>query len=195
MKEKVKKEVLTDQKIGMDLLKLLRREEKAAIIVLIISSVMILLLAALFIAEAMAGRLVFKLEDRIDYIFYAVIFVGAAVCEGAVLYNVVGRRRMLKKAAFDVEEDTLIDATLDARVSKSPYMDRHLLQFSRCGEYYIPYGTNYEWSKDYYMSDRGVFNTAIVGDTFYVVTYRNDKKRRPVIAYNTKQFEYKREET
>lgn len=192
--QKVKKELLTNEKIKIDLLKLLKRDEKAAIVVLVASAVVLVVVALAFIVEQQAGRLIIDLENRIDYILYSILFIVASVCEIITLHKVVSRRKMLKQAAFDVDEDVLLGSTLDARVSSSPYCNCHLLQFSRSGDFYIPYGTSYEWSKDYYMSDRGVFNSAIVDDTFYVVTYKKDKKQQPVMVYNTKFFEYREEQ-
>lgn len=184
-REKTAKEILTKDKIKLDLACLLKRERSR--------SIWILILAPILLVTAILGIISSRSYpwERIEYLLYSIAALVALVYAVIILRRAIIDKRKIKNAEFEVTEDTLVGSTHDARVSRSAYDNRHLLQFSRHGEYYIPYGTNYKWSKDYYMSDDGVFNTALVGDTFYVVTYRKDAERKPIVVYNAKQFEYK----
>lgn len=188
MNEKNKKEILTKDKIKLDLMVLLKREQMQSIWILVLMPIL------LFLSVFLIINIRSYPWERIEYILYSILAIVGLIHSVVLLRKVIIGKRRVKNAEFDVEEDTLVDSTLDARTSRSPNIDRHLLQFARCGEYYIPYGTNYNWSKDYYMSDRGVFNTSLNGDSFYIVTYQKDKKRKPIIVYNTKLFELRDEE-
>lgn len=51
---------------------------------------------------------------------------------------------------------------------------------------------HYEWSKLYNMSTQGLENTSVVGDTFYIISLKADKRIKYI--YNTKLFELKKDE-
>ena len=47
---------------------------------------------------------------------------------------------------------------------------------------------HYKWSKDYYISSEGLFNTSVVGNEFYFIKLEADPK--VAYIYNTKFFEF-----
>ena len=96
--------------------------------------------------------------------------------------------RSLKEFNVAIAVDTLESSVYDYVFSGN--VRRHLLVFKSFGNYLIPNGMNYCWSDEYYMSDDGVYNTSVAGNTFYIVYYREDETRTPVMVYNTKFFEW-----
>lgn len=59
------------------------------------------------------------------------------------------------------------------------------LQFETYGQYFIPEGKNYKWSKIHCMDDVSVYNYAVSGDEYYLVIMNN----QILYAYNKKLFE------
>lgn len=93
-----------------------------------------------------------------------------------------GRYQVIADRVVGTEEDTdhIVDRT-ERRVGL-------YLRLATFGLYLIPHRKNYAWSELYYMSDDGIYNTAIDGDTFYIVTADN---KTVLVAYNAKFFEWK----
>jgi len=122
---------------------------------------------------------------------------GAAVALGVILLTVfwfrirklaAGQKRSFKEFNIAVTEDTLVSTVQDYVYTR--YEHRHLLVFENFGNYLIPEGRLYTWSKDFYMSDDGIYNTSVPGNTFYIAYYREDETRTPIMVYNTKFFEW-----
>lgn len=100
------------------------------------------------------------------------------------------RAQMLKSESFRIVGDTLERARPDGGgLSIGNHESAYMLVFSRYGRYFLPSRTNYSWSKDYYMSPQGVYNTSIEGDRFYLVIYPTDAGDEIGAVYNTKLFE------
>ncbi len=59
------------------------------------------------------------------------------------------------------------------------------LRFNNSGEYKIPHGPNYAWSKNLAMSQAAVATTSTLGDEYYLIKANNEI----IMAYNTKFFE------
>ena len=59
------------------------------------------------------------------------------------------------------------------------------LNFNSYGKYLVPKGKNYRWSNLYCMDDKGVYNYSVVGDEFYLAVIDN----QILLAYNKKLFE------
>lgn len=127
----------------------------------------------------------------------AIIIACAVVCIAVSLVCLlfymrkVSRIASLKRQWIECEQyrivgDTLERARMDDRHRSDSGSD--LLEFARHGSYYIPLITHYEWSKDCHLSPRGMFNTSIVGDRFYLVIFTQDPKKKIMMIYNTKFF-------
>ena len=58
-----------------------------------------------------------------------------------------------------------------------------------CQKWRLPNRTCYCWSKDFYMSPTGVYNTSVIGDEFYAVTLHNEGDI--CCIYNAKIFQLK----
>ena len=67
--------------------------------------------------------------------------------------------------------------------------DRFVFYFSSYGRY-VPPVRNFGWS-EYAMSNEGLNNCSLIGDTFYLFTYMAKKKREKIAyAYPAKYFEW-----
>lgn len=64
----------------------------------------------------------------------------------------------------------------------------YTLVFSRGSKYRIPDIDNYKWSNMFEMPDKNVFHCTDLNDDFYLI---NIGKRRNIVAYNKKLFEYR----
>lgn len=40
------------------------------------------------------------------------------------------------------------------------------------------------------MSDRGIYNTSIPGDEFYILRWKDDRRLTPIYVFNQKLFEF-----
>ena len=65
----------------------------------------------------------------------------------------------------------------------------YTLVFSRGSKYRIPDVSNYKWSNIYEMPDEDVFFYTDLIDDFYLI---NVSKRKNIVAYNKKMFEYQK---
>ena len=64
----------------------------------------------------------------------------------------------------------------------------YTLVFSRGSKYRIPDTNNYKWSNLFKMPDKNVFHCTDLNDDFYLISVG---KRRNIVAYNKKMFEYR----
>lgn len=126
---------------------------------------------------------------------FAGFLIGAVLVIRKVNKEMSVKRKWVENGEFRIVGDKLERARMDDnfRNEKSLSEGNDLLVFSRYGKYYIPLITHYTWSKDYYLSPDGVFNTSIEGDTFYLVIFTHDPTQKIAMAYNTKLFEWKEE--
>lgn len=202
MKEKIKKEPLTVDKIKLDL------SDRLRYLPVIVDILLILMMIGLFAAtvyKTFTDEMT-KLKFYLCIGLIAVIGVLFAVC---IVYliclrcTVAKQRSMAKKGEFVIVQERLTVAGNAARFKgrvreKFDFFDWHkrevLFRFSGYGDYYLPNMKQYKWSERYAMSVEGMLNTSIIGDTFYLVIFKNDKKKTPVMIYNTKFFEYKEDD-
>lgn len=69
------------------------------------------------------------------------------------------------------------------------HTDRYVFYFSSYGRY-VPPMRNFDWC-EYAMSNEGLSNCSLIGDTFYLFTYMTKKKREKIaFAYPAKYFEW-----
>lgn len=128
------------------------------------------------------------------------VLIGVCVIILTVLfYKILRDRRRLKKGRIRIVQDTLTRSVRDEFYTlpipqRFESGLRDLLIFSKYGKYFIMRTQYYKWSKQNAMRAGGVYNTSLVGDTFYLVIYTDDKKEKPVMVYNTKFFELKEDE-
>lgn len=64
----------------------------------------------------------------------------------------------------------------------------YTLVFSRGSKYRIPDTNNYKWSNMFEMPDKNVFHCTDLNDDFYLISVG---RRRNIVAYNKKMFEYR----
>lgn len=123
------------------------------------------------------------------------------------------QRKMVQNGEFEIVRDTLTVAGTVARYKGGAhekldlwtfFIDKRYgrryenpiwFQFAKYGDYHLPLTKMYKWSERYAMSDEGVQNTSLIGDEFYIVLYHGDQKKKPVMIYNTKLFDYMEEES
>lgn len=203
-KDEDAKEILTKEKIKLDLRARLKNEIRYSFEALAAPLYVLLIFGIMWLSE--------RFEPKVNKL--AMIIAIAFLAEGGVL-SVIStvylvrrlRRQLSEKKQCDRGEFDIVLYRLPEEVEAKGYrikrtrrksleehfIDVHngqaMMKFSRYGEYWLPRGKNYRWSERYWMSNEGVFNTSIGGDIFYVVIYRHDPSRTPVMAYNTRLFE------
>ena len=64
----------------------------------------------------------------------------------------------------------------------------YTLCFSSNTKYEIHSGKHYKWSNLYAMSDKRVYDSSNINDDFYLI---NVGKRKNILGYNKKMFEYR----
>lgn len=92
------------------------------------------------------------------------------------------------KNEHQIKTDILVSSEYSDRVRTTlMYAHDHyyILQFSEHGKYIVPQ-ENYTWHNDWKMSCRGVYNTSVKDDEFYLVL---SNKGKILYAYNKKFFE------
>lgn len=121
---------------------------------------------------------------------FAGFLIGAGLVIRKVDKEMSIKRNWVENGEFRIVGDKLERARMDDnfRNEKSLSEGNDLLVFSQYGEFYIPIITHYEWSKDYYLSPDGMFNTSIEGDSFYLVIFTWDPSQKIAMIYNTKFF-------
>ena len=97
--------------------------------------------------------------------------------------------RKIQQNGIEIVEDTLKSAYENGRYRGRRYELFYVLSFQNNGSYEIPEGQHYFWSELYSMSHRGVYNTSVVGDIFYIVRIKDDPLHEILEVYNTKLFE------
>ncbi len=91
---------------------------------------------------------------------------------------------------FTISSD-FVTRKLDKRVPppRSLILPRpYTLVFSLGSKYRIPDTNNYKWSNMFEMPDKNVFHCSDLYDDFYLI---NVGKRKNIVAYNKKMFEYR----
>ena len=173
MSEERKKELLTKQNIKSDLKQVLYQSIVGVLVQVSLLCLLFILLRILFIEYLSISTIVL---DCIFGILFVLYFI-------KLIYDVKWIVEV-NHYKFSVLTDSLVGRRSGnpTGTSKSCF-----LEFSNYGEYIIPAGRNYKWSKFYDMFEHDVLRASHVGDTFFVVLLRNEKKI--AVAYNTRLFE------
>lgn len=195
MNEKMKRDTLTADSIKRDLAAKLDYEQAGKCSP---ASTLIACAAYILMFGLLVGTLCLFGPTKLGIIILCAAAVGfSGFLTGALLIlrkvkkEMALKRQWLERGEFRIVGDKLVRARMDDNFGneKSLSEGSDLLVFARYGEYYIPHITHYAWSKDYYLSPDGMFNTSIVDDTFYLVLFTSDPKRKIMMIYNTKFFE------
>ncbi|MBQ8381832.1 MAG: hypothetical protein IJX47_01360 [Clostridia bacterium] len=110
---------------------------------------------------------------------------------GTLTAPIRAKRRAEKIKSYENEffEDTL-DRAYEDMIHRYKRVDIfYVLSFKSFGRYRVPSQQHYAWSELYSMSPSGIYNTSIVGDTFYIAVRKDDPKKAPLWVYNAKLFE------
>ena len=97
--------------------------------------------------------------------------------------------RLIQQNGIEIVEDTLKRAYEDGRARGRSYQLFYVLEFQKHGKVEVSERQYYAWSELYSMSHRGIYNTSVAGDTFYIVRLKGDADQRVMEFYNTKLFE------
>lgn len=101
--------------------------------------------------------------------------------------------KIVRKAqthAMEMVEDVLESAYEDGETIGRHYNLFYVLNFRDHGRYRVSEGQHYGWSELYAMSDRGIYNTSISGDEFYILRWKDDRHHTPIYVFNKKLFEF-----
>ena len=94
------------------------------------------------------------------------------------------KQKEILNGGYIVDKDTLVSVS-------SEWLNRReviILNFKSSADWEVPYD-NYKWSKTHRLTRKGVANTSLQGDTFWIVRLKSSYD--VVVAYNTKFFDYK----
>lgn len=185
----MKKEVFAKAQYIQDIQARRKAESKGmgcAVFVIAILLAMIGYLIGSMIADGMSatGVLVITATSGIPLIFVVIIVIFFKFIRRA---GNVGNF-VKKKTEFEIIEVPLKKAIKDAVFNRYQRYDD--LVFDGCDNYRIPHMRHYKWSNSLDMSADGIYNTSIPDDIFYVVIRKGDKRKRPLMIYNKKFFEY-----
>lgn len=172
--EKIEKEILTDALIKQDVIYQFKTDGHAAInIILGGISVFFIFLFSLFS----------------PYVWIA-LAIPAALLAISYIRRAI-KLSEIKNGNFIVITDTLLyEKQGEVRMTPTFYKSRWVsyMQFESSGRWELS-GRYYTWSTNYKMSESGICNTSLSGDTFYLVM--QEKDRKIVMGYNTRFFDYK----
>ncbi len=180
----MEKEILTKERISDEIKNVYRWKQT------IVATILFVVIAALFM---LIGTLLYKAFrfDQLLYVLFLALVGGSLVTIiVSLVVSTYRRRRSADKNRYQVILDQLVhtEDDRDRLLDGNQIGLYRYLEFALFGKYEIPKRTHYAWSKLYAMSDEGLYNTAISGDTFYIVTVDG---KHPLVVYNTKLFEYK----
>lgn len=173
----MKKEILTRENIISDL-KLILIKEIIKLITLLPLLIFVYLLF-LFGPHSPAKDLV--IFFCIMFCFFTLIYIYALLRTVVPLYKIKN---------FTISSDFVTNKLNKRRhkphtlITPRPYT----LVFSRGSKYRIPDTNNYKWSNMFEMPDKNVFHCTDLNDDFYLI---NVGKRKNIVAYNKKLFEYR----
>ena len=112
---------------------------------------------------------------------------------GCMIYSQVQIKKV-KCGKYFVKTDELIrteEGHSGASMSRLSFYKPHALFFKTSGKYELICQKNYSWSSLYTMTDKGILNTSIIGDSFILTGLRN---QRILMVYNEKFFELQQED-
>lgn len=174
----MQKEILTRDIIKQEFRKQQIWNAKGALIAFILSIALLCFMLYLFFINLINGvESLFMIAVSLFLVF---------VCCFA-LYKTVKNSLLADKDKFYITKDKLIrtEEKIVGRRLNRPYG----LYFASYGLYSVLiWKHHYSWSKLYHMSDDGIYNTALLGDEYYLVIA---EEKNILLAYNTKLFELK----
>lgn len=171
-----KKELLTKENIKSDLKQVLYQSIVGVLVQASLLCLLFILLRILFIEYLSISTIVL---DCIFGIIFVLYFIN-------LIYDIKWIVEV-NDYKFSILTDSLVGRKAGVPMSKTGVSGSYILEFSNYGEYTIPMGRNYKWSKFYDMFEHDALRASHVGDTFFVVLLRNGKKI--AVAYNTRLFE------
>ncbi len=179
----MQKEILTKKRIAEELKKIYSWKGFLLGIgfFLVVTALMMWALSLLyeaFLMEQLLLRILYRLLQ-------IVIGGGMAALSVYVFISTYRTRQSVDCGNFQVVTDRVVRT--EERYDPHRHKRCWYLHFASFGKYEIMGGTHYDWSERYAMTDEGIYNTAIEGDTFYIVT---DNNKTILQVYNTKFFEY-----
>lgn len=178
------KDILTTEIIKSDYKKEFRSSIKIVIILSIVFVLLSLLIIYLF--SHLKNTLLF-----LEILMLSPAMVFAFICL-AVIFDSYKDYITINREQFKIVTDEIIGYQEKETYISSPFLSSfshpYILEFKSYGNYWIPARENYTKSRNYSLTDKDVFNYTTVGDTFYLVII---KKRKILLVYNTKLFEFK----
>lgn len=183
----MEKDILTREKIKQDYKSISRK----GVLPLILGSISLIALLALFVyLFSRLGR--FNSFREILIIPVIILLISILI---SIIYDTYKKYKLLQNNKFYITTDKLVACeekqTFGGSAFISSFSKPYILHFHSYGKYCIPEYKNYSSSEMFSMNDVGVFNYSNKGDTFYLVICNN----KIVLAYNTKLFEFKDENT
>lgn len=140
------------------------------------------------------------LSHTVDDLHIAFHITGWCVCAlpsvlfGIALFKMLAKahrlHRKIQSTDIEIVEDTLLHAYQDCRTYGKGSKLYYVLDFQNHGKYKLPEEQHYTWSELYAMSDRGIYNTSISGDEFYILRWKDDRHHTPIQVFNKKLFEF-----
>ncbi len=174
----MQKEIITAEKIVCEERKKFLEKAKTAIALLIILALLITFTLWLFIGV---------LKTHLWVLALPIVALGGFVVVHCLLtvLDRYAKYHHLKNGCFRVTTDALINCKKMPRDGRKRHP--HTFWFKTYGKHTLDTTMHYHTSKNFTMSDDGVFNTAVMGDTFYLVL---NEKEKILQVYNTKFFEW-----
>ncbi len=131
--------------------------------------------------------LVFKLIVTAPFAFFVFIFLW-------MLYDLIKKFYLIHSDKFYIVTDKMVGCKAKrirpyTILSKSQSIPFTLI-FDSYGKYGISEHKNYSWSKRNALKDEDVFNCSDIGDEFYLVIMKINKKEEIAMAYNSKLFQF-----
>lgn len=174
------REILTEEHIAEDILLCTKRKTERKIDIWMICIIPpILVLVSIPTAFLTRQLWVFLFPVILPVVYYPIFY----------LVNTIRKRKHPDPIPrYTIMQDTLISITVQTIVS--PYSRRNttedvfVMHFS-VGDYRIMHDL-YRWSKDLHLSRPGLYNTSVIGNTFYVLI---DRETKDILClYNEKFF-------
>jgi hypothetical protein len=173
----MKKEILTKENIINDLKLILIKE----IIKLITLLPLLIFVYLLFLFGPHSPAKGFMLLFCIMFCaFFTLIYIYALVRTVVPLFTIKN---------FTISSDFVTNKLQKRRSHPRSFIipRPYTLVFSRGSKYRIPDINNYKWSNMFEMPDKNVFHCTDLNDDFYLISVG---KRKNIVAYNKKVFEY-----
>lgn len=176
------KEILTAQAIRSDLT--VKKVDVKDTVLLILSALLLIGM----------GALIFFTEDGWKkYLAWVLLGLGTVFAPAILMIQAHAIQKSRKQIAgrLILVRDTLRYAEYQLHFRRFSAFDRvDRMHFDRYGTVRLNRPYFYEWSRENKMNAASLCDTSHPGDVFYIVISPDDPKKRPLMFYNTKIFEY-----